>query len=50
MYGAGPSAGGGATLAATGLGAGSAVLTVIGVIFTAWGIWMLVRRHSSHRP
>lgn len=50
MYGAGPTAGGGATLAATGLTAGSWALAVIGVIFVALGVWALIRNHSKHRP
>lgn len=50
MYGATPAAGGGATLAATGLAAGSWVLAVVGVIFVALGMWALIRRHSKNRP
>jgi LPXTG-motif cell wall-anchored protein len=50
MYGAGPSASGGAALASTGLAAGSWVLGVVGLVFIALGLWALVRRHSKNRP
>lgn len=50
MYAAGPISGGGATLAATGLGMGSWVLAVAGVFFVAIGIWTLVRKNSANRP
>jgi LPXTG-motif cell wall-anchored protein len=50
MYAAGPVTGGGATLAATGLGMGSWVLAVAGVIFVGVGLWTLVRKNSKNRP
>lgn len=49
MYGATPVAGG-ATLASTGLAAGSWILAVIGVVFVALGVWALIRSHSKNRP
>ena len=40
----------GGTLAATGLAAGSMILLVVGAVFLAVGVYMLLKKDSVHRP
>lgn len=40
----------GGTLASTGLGIGSSILLVVGIVFIGLGIWALVKKNSVHRP
>lgn len=51
MYGSNVSASvAGGTLAATGAAAGSVILLVVGAVFIAMGIFMLLKKDSAFRP